>query len=458
MPQVGLEQEVEHVERFPIVFRVPHVHVVARADHAAVDLVRRIRLFMRAFHRRVGIAPHAVPVQERHLLVSRHLERKVGRGHERECRHRWKHGARPRLLSPPVRRAALATRRVDSAHHRASRHDGAAVLGRVACMLHAQTVVDAAVGNTRIVARGPIDHGVFDQLGIHARYLRHPLGSKLLQVLRPQIPCGTARMRTAVFELHFEFAGKRRIDKRIKLRQICDPASNLRLVVAQTRDVLSEARGLLRPRLTLPMSVFRVGLPVRPTMVELVVHEIAFRIAFAFNLPIDHGGIDISFGEQPRAILVRALRVLNCLGVSSRLHIGHDDERRIRPALHELPIHEIVLQDDMAPPQRHGVIGSGAQVQPILRRATKVRHAGVDHDECLGLARHIDDQTRGIVVVRDGGIGSPLHVLRRVVDNLAPRPRLNVVKTRREMARALAYLIRGHDVRCAEQLKRHAGI
>lgn len=30
-------------------------------------------------------------------------------------------------------------------------------------MLHAQTVVDAAVGNTRIVARGPIDHGVFDQ-------------------------------------------------------------------------------------------------------------------------------------------------------------------------------------------------------------------------------------------------------------------------------------------------------
>ena len=103
-------------------------------------------------------------------------------------------------------------------------------------MLHAQTVVDAAVGNTRIVARGPIDHGVFDQLGIHARYLRHPLGSKLLQVLRPQIPCGTARMRTAVFELHFEFAGKRRIDKRIKLRQICDPASNLRLVVAQTRE------------------------------------------------------------------------------------------------------------------------------------------------------------------------------------------------------------------------------
>ena len=265
-------------------------------------------------------------------------------------------------------------------------------------------------------------------------------------------------MRTAVFELHFEFAGERRIDKRIELRQICDPAGNLRLVVAQTRDVLSEARGLLRPRLTLPMSVFRISLPVRPTMVDLVVHEIAFRIAISFNLPIDHGGIDISFGEQPRAILVRALRVLNCLGVSGRLHIGHDDERRIRPTLHELPIHEIVLQDDMAPPQRHGVIGSGAQVQPILRGATKVRHAGVDHDECLGLTRHIDDQTRGIVVVRDGGIGSPLHVLRRMVDNLAPRPRLNVVKTRREMARALAYLIRGHDVRRAEQLKRHAGI
>ena len=265
-------------------------------------------------------------------------------------------------------------------------------------------------------------------------------------------------MRTSVLKPYFEFPGERRIDTRIEFRQIRDPASHLRFVVAKTRNVLRESRGLFCPGLAFPMRVFGIGLPICPAPIDLIVHKITFWIPLAFNPPVNHRRIYVGFGEQPRAILVRALRVLNCLGVSSRLHIGHDDERRIRPALHELPIHEIVLQDDMAPPQRHGVIGSGAQVQPILRRATKVRHAGVDHDECLGLARHIDDQTRGIVVVRDGGIGSPLHVLRRVVDNLAPRPRLNVVKTRREMARALAYLIRGHDVRCAEQLKRHAGI
>ena len=62
MPQVGLEQEVEHVERFPIVFRVPHVHVVARADHATMNLIGRIRLLVRAVHGGIGIAPHTVPV------------------------------------------------------------------------------------------------------------------------------------------------------------------------------------------------------------------------------------------------------------------------------------------------------------------------------------------------------------------------------------------------------------
>ena len=62
MPQIRLEQKVEHVERFPIVRCVAHVHMVARADHATMNLIGRIRLLVRAFHGGIGIAPHTVPV------------------------------------------------------------------------------------------------------------------------------------------------------------------------------------------------------------------------------------------------------------------------------------------------------------------------------------------------------------------------------------------------------------
>ena len=45
-----------------------------------------------------------------------------------------------------------------------------------------------------------------------------------------------------------------------------------------------------------------------------------------------------------------------------------------------------------------------------------------------------------------------------MVYHLTPRPRLNVVETRRKMARTLAHLVRRDDVRRTEQLKRHASI
>ena len=145
--------------------------MVAGAYHAAMNLVGGIGFLVGALHGGVGIAPHAVPIEKRHLLIAGHLKGQFGRWHERERAHRRQHGARTGLFGPTVRGTALAARRVDSAHHRASRHDGAAILRRVARMLHAQAVVDAAVGNARIVSRCPFHHRVLDELRIHARDL-----------------------------------------------------------------------------------------------------------------------------------------------------------------------------------------------------------------------------------------------------------------------------------------------
>ena len=97
------------------------------------------------------------------------------------------------------------------------------------------------------------------------------------------------------------------------------------------------------------MRVFGIGLPICPAPIDLIVHKITFWIPLAFNLPVNHRRIYVGFGQQTRTIFVGAFRVLNRLGVARRVHIGHDDERGIGPAFHELPIHQIVLQYDMAP-------------------------------------------------------------------------------------------------------------
>ena len=81
VPKVRLKAEVEHVERFPVVGGVRHVHVVAGANHAAVNLVGRIGFAVCALHDCVCICPNLIPVEQRHLFVACHTVEKLRAGH-----------------------------------------------------------------------------------------------------------------------------------------------------------------------------------------------------------------------------------------------------------------------------------------------------------------------------------------------------------------------------------------
>ena len=466
MPQVRLEEEVQHEQGLPVVAGVGHVHMVAGADHARVNLVGGVRIAVHVLHDRVAVGPHGVPVQHGELLVAGDAvvqpeERRAHkRGGVRAAVGAGIHGRRARLGGPAVGSAALAAGGVDGAHHGAGGHDGATVLRGHAVMLDGQAVVDAAVGDARIVAGGPLQAGVGQQLRVHLGDLAHLLGGEALQVLGPNIPHRASLMGGAVLQLHIEFAVHGRVDERVELGEVVHLAGLLRLVVTQTGEILVEvARGLL-PILALPVGLahLRVRLPVGPAVVQLVEHEVALRVAVAFDLPVHHGRVDVGLGEQAGLVGVGVAAVLHRLLVAGRIHVRHHDERRVRPTFQELPVAQVVLQDEVAPAERQRVVGAGAQRQPVLGGTSQVRLARVHRDEGVGATGDVHHGAGGVVVVRLRLLGGPLHELRGVVDQLGPRPGLHVVDTAGEVARALAHLVGGHDVRGAEQKQRHAGI
>ena len=465
MPEVGLEEEVQLQQSFPVVGGVGHVHVVAGADHARMNLIGGMLVAVGHLHGGVGVGPDGIPVDHRELLIAGDavvdVQREALERGKGEVRGR-QHGGGAGLGGPGHGCTALAAGGVDGAHHGGRGHDGAAVLGGVAVLLDGQAVVDAGVRQTGVVTGGPVDAGILDQLRIQVADLADLLGGEALQIVSPELPHGVALMRGAILQLDFELAVQGGVNQRVELGDVEDVAGDLGIVVAQAGHVLQPGLGEVRalPVFALPVGAadFGVGLIVGPAAVQLVVHEVAHGVAVAFDLPIHGVRSHIGLGEQAGVELVRIAAVQNAGGVAGGLHVGNDDHRGVGPLLDEGPVAQVVLQQHVAPAQSQRVVGAGAQRQPVLRVTAEVGQARVDADVGVGGAGNVNDRTAGVVVVGLGLFRGPLHELRGVVDDLGPGPSLHVVDTGCEVARALAHLVGGHDVRRAEMRERHAGV
>lgn len=152
------------------------------------------------------LASHHTPYQYRSGIFSfpTILSDKSGRGHERECRHRRKHGARTTTSRiPSVQSHKLAARRVDGAYHCASRHN--ACNSALSCPhAHAQTVIYTVppLGMRGHRALFTSTTAPSMKLGIHACDLRHSFGSNCC-ITQPTNPMNTG-LRTSVSSSCFD--------------------------------------------------------------------------------------------------------------------------------------------------------------------------------------------------------------------------------------------------------------
>ena len=325
-------------------------------------------------------------------------------------------------------------------------------------MLDAQAVVDTAVGQVGVDARSPGKAGLFNLLGGNAGDLGGLLGRPLLQVGGPKVPHGAGGVRGTVLKGDFELAVECRVDHRVEVGEVGNPTLGLGGVGTLAGGVLLAALGLGGPGLALPVGVFGVGLPVGPALAQLVPDQVALGVTVAFDLPVDHRGVDVSLGEQAALVLEGTASLLVGTGVAAGLHVGHHDERGVGPALEELVVGQVVLEDDMAPAQGQGGVGAGAQVQPVIGLGAEVGLARVDRDVGVGLGGHVDGHAGRVVVVGLRLLGGPLHKDGGVGVDVAPRPGLYVVKGAGKVARALADLVGGHNVGRAKELGAHAGV
>ncbi len=133
------------------------------------------------------------------------------------------------------------------------------------------------------------------------------------------------------------------------------------------------------------------------------------------------------------------------------LHVLNHEQRGVGPALHELPVHQVLLDEHVLPGQRQRAVGAGLQVQPVVGLLARAGQARVDADVGLGGAHAVHQVTAAVVVVRVLGRGAPLHVDARPVAQGHPRGAVHRADPAHETARALADLGCHVRVRGVEQ-------
>ena len=107
------------------------------------------------------------------------------------------------------------------------------------------------------------------------------------------------------------------------------------------------------------------------------------------------------------------------------LHILHHQDGGIGPAFHELPVDQVVFDDNVLPAQGQRTVGARLQVQPVVGFFAGAGQTRVDADVDVGLGHLEHDVTARVVVVRILGRSAPLHVHARSIAQGKPRGAVN---------------------------------
>ena len=457
MPQVDVEEEVELLEAVPHERGVGHAHEVARAAHGSLE---RVRLAGGTGLRDgVGVGPHAPPVEQRVRVGAEALGAVGGAvavgvvGRQAEVAH---------VVDVELGGAALAAGGVGVAGDGCENLDGTAVLHAVAVVLHAQLVHDAAVAPALVDAGGIDEGGLLDVGGGNARDALGNLRGVLVAALGELLPHGHGDVGGAVLEGHLELA----VDGRVERLE----------VVERGHEALGElgAHGVGLGALEVPARPLVLGaVAVIALPGLLTLPDVALLVGD--GVPVGVGPAAVGAGVEPlerlaglvpHHVLVGAAVLLQVrLGEQGGLegrgavpdmgHLGavgllvfHHQEARVGPALHKLPVYQVVLDDDVAHGQSERGVGAALERQVDVRLLAQVGGTGVDRDERRGVEGLVNDGAARLVVVRALGAGRPDGEDLRAVHRCRPAEVPIGGKRRGEVTRALAHLV------CAEAVGR----
>ena len=199
--------------------------------------------------------------------------------------------------------------------------------------------------------------------------------------------------------------------------------------------------------LALPLAF--LGVPVGRLLVGGVpADEAAVGVLLRRRLPElgDPLAVEVGLGEQAARHVDAAVHFQEVALVGLAVGLGVVEERAVGPALHEVLVVGVVVDDPLQPAERHGQIGADADGQPQIGLLAQRAHARVNQNVLVGALRAVHDGTVGGVVVGILGSGTPLHVHDGALLHLHPRRALLVGEHAAEVARALADLVGGMEV------------
>ena len=481
MEHVDVHPEVQLRERLPRKRRVRHVHertglvdaalqrvlalaqarlpnaggvgplVVVRqdgellgADHVAQHLaairdVHRIDLLVGQIHRRAhGLAGERLHALQRPLHFLGHVGAGSGRG---------------LLVDRRAGKAAVAgravevTRGVDEVEHRANR------LRAVADLIGRQVQVDAAVAvSLPLGTRGPHRARLLDELRVETGDLAGPLRGAIGHRLGEVAPHRARDVLRAVGQRHLVLAFQIEVDAGLLQLPVGDRRQIAFLRGARVDHFHLVAGG---GHVVAALPLGGIGIPVHQaalTVVGLLVpgHELVGAAAL----------YQIHLLQKAR-LQLRADKILQGRNLNRRgeievaaargLHVLHHEQGRIGPALHELPVDEVLLNENVLPGQRQRAVGARLQVQPVVGLLARAGQARVDADVRLGGAHAVHQVAAAVVVVRVLRRGAPLHVHARPVAQRHPRGAVDRADPAHEATRALADLGRHMGVGSVEQ-------
>ena len=370
-----------------------------------------------------------------------------------------------------LRGAAVAGGLVGVAGETGDELQGAGVLHGVARLVGGQLVVDAAVAVKRVQARGVGAHRLFDLVGGNLGDLGDALERVLLQVVLPLLPDRLGLDHLAIGELHLHAVGPQlrilRQALRVRLGALLVALACPVGVVGRIGRV-GELGGVGQPRvgndglvgvldpgaggrdlvlLALPLAF--LGVPVGRLLVGGVpADEAAVGVLLRRRLPElgDPLAVEVGFGEQAARHVDAAVHLQKVALVGLAVGLGVVEERAVGPALHEVLVVGVVVDDPLQPAERHGQVGADADGKPQVGLLAQRAHARVNENVLVGALRAVHDGTVGGVVIGVLGRGAPLHVHDGALLDLHPRRALLIGEHAAEVAWPLADLVGGMEV------------
>ena len=148
------------------------------------------------------------------------------------------------------------------------------------------------------------------------------------------------------------------------------------LVVGQRRQIAFLRRALIhdvhlvsRGRSVVAAFPLRfVGVPVHQATLAVIGvlipgHEPAARAAFLQVGFLQQARLQLFTGKVGHHLHVCGQRVI---APACGFHVVDHQDGAVRPALDELPVHQVMLDDDVLPAQRQRAVGAGFKVQPVV--------------------------------------------------------------------------------------------